>query len=104
MQAYISKNGIKEYLQGFLHPNTPEEKERNECEPISPELRPGIEFCVEKILAYETHGDRETQFRDAVQPLRAYLGEYGDPHTAVIVKRDGATETQDERFTPFLTD
>ena len=45
--------------------------------------------------------DRMTELEKVAKPLRDYLKTHGDPHTSVIVTRDGATETQDERRVTF---
>lgn len=52
MQTFISQEDIKNYLRGFLVPNNPVEKERNDRDPIPDELRPGIWFCVTAIEAF----------------------------------------------------
>lgn len=45
--------------------------------------------------------DRMKALRKVAEPLRDYLKAHGAPHTSVIVTRDGATETQDERRVTF---
>lgn len=52
MQTFICQEDIKSYLWGFLVPNNPVEKERNDRQPIPDELRPGIMFCVNKIMEF----------------------------------------------------
>ena len=48
--------------------------------------------------------ERLRELREAAEPLRAYLKKYGDPYTAVVVRQDCATETQDERYITFKDD
>lgn len=96
MQTFICQNDIKNYLRGFLVPNNPVEKERNDCAPIPDELRPGIQFCVDKIEAFpadDCHNVRIIETYVHKPPDETVL-DVVDTGTGVVLRREQIEDTE----------
>lgn len=96
MQTFICQEDIKRYLWGFLVPNNPVEKERNDRDPIPDELRPGILFCVDKIEAFPADDCRDVRIIETYvhKPPDETVLDFLETRTGVVLRREHTEDTE----------